>query len=165
MIASSPANMNPPRTRIVITGVGITAPNGNDLAELRDSLLNCRSGVSAYEIRYFGKTHAGICNFDPLKYQVRRDVRRELRRARSLLPRPYRRSGRRRGRSTGEHVQTLRQRAPRHTGRRSRMVVQDGHPLGSRSTSRREQPETSAGTAPRAGLPFSMACLESSAIS
>jgi 3-oxoacyl-[acyl-carrier-protein] synthase II len=79
MIATSPAKMNPARARIVITGVGLTAPNGNDLAEFRDNLLNCRSGVGPYEIRYFGKTHAGICNFDPLKHQVRRDVRRGTR--------------------------------------------------------------------------------------
>ena len=34
------------RDRIVITGVGLTAPNGNNLAEFRDSLLAGRSGVT-----------------------------------------------------------------------------------------------------------------------
>ena len=42
----------------VITGIGLTAPNGNRLDEYRDSLLNCRSGVGPYEIRYVGKTIA-----------------------------------------------------------------------------------------------------------
>ncbi len=31
--------------RIVITGVGLTAPNGNDWATYRDALLEKRSGV------------------------------------------------------------------------------------------------------------------------
>jgi 3-oxoacyl-[acyl-carrier-protein] synthase II len=65
--------------RIVLTGIGLTAPNGNSLAEFRDALLNGRSGVQKYEIRYVGDTLAGICNFDELKYQKRKDVRRGTR--------------------------------------------------------------------------------------
>lgn len=65
--------------RVVITGVGLTAPNGNNLPEFRQSLLTGRSGVSAYEIRYFGATVAGICNFDELRYQRRKEVRRGTR--------------------------------------------------------------------------------------
>lgn len=72
----SPATDN---QRIVITGIGLTAPNGNSPAEYRDSLLNGRSGVQPYEIRYVGSTLAGICDFDELKYQKRRDVRRGTR--------------------------------------------------------------------------------------
>ena len=71
--------MSDPNQRIVITGVGLTAPNGNDLAEYRANLLAGKSGVSKYEIRYIGETLAGICNFDPLKYQKRKDVRRGTR--------------------------------------------------------------------------------------
>ena len=66
-------------TRIVITGVGLTAPNGNDLATYRANLLAGVSGVQDYEIRYFGKTVAGICDFDELKYQNRRALRRGTR--------------------------------------------------------------------------------------
>lgn len=66
-------------SRIVITGVGLTAPLGNSLGELRQGLLAGRSGVTPYEIRYFGETLAGICDFDPSKYQARRDVRRGTR--------------------------------------------------------------------------------------
>ncbi len=65
--------------RIVITGIGLTAPNGNSLPEFRQSLLTGKSGIQNYEIRYFGKTFAGICNFDPLKYQKKKDVRRGTR--------------------------------------------------------------------------------------
>ena len=66
-------------TRIVITGVGLTAPNGNNLADYRAALLAGRSGVSRYDIRYVGETLAGICDFDELKYQRRKEVRRGTR--------------------------------------------------------------------------------------
>src|SRR3954451_9512154 len=65
--------------RIVITGIGLTAPNGNSLPEFRDALLNGRSGVRKYDIRYVGETLAGICDFDELKYQQRKEVRRGTR--------------------------------------------------------------------------------------
>ena len=65
--------------RIVITGVGLTAPNGNDLASYRDALLSGASGVSPYEIRYFGKTLAGICDYDVKRHQSRKEVRRGTR--------------------------------------------------------------------------------------
>ena len=55
--------------RIVLTGIGLTAPNGNSLPEFREALLTGRSGVQKYDIRYVGETLAGICNFDELKYQ------------------------------------------------------------------------------------------------
>ncbi len=65
--------------RIVITGIGLTSPNGNNLADYRENLLNGKSGVSPYEIRYFGKTLAGVCDFDTRRYQARRDIRRGTR--------------------------------------------------------------------------------------
>jgi len=65
--------------RIVITGVGLTAPNGNNLTEYRNALLNGQSGVQPYEIRYFGKTLAGVCHHDSLKYQNRKEIRRGTR--------------------------------------------------------------------------------------
>ncbi|MEX2168029.1 MAG: beta-ketoacyl-[acyl-carrier-protein] synthase family protein [Pirellulales bacterium] len=66
-------------SRIVITGLGLTSPNGDSLPEYRESLLNGRSGVSRYDIRYLGETLAGICHFDELKYQKRKDRRRGTR--------------------------------------------------------------------------------------
>ncbi len=65
--------------RIVITGIGLSAPNGNDLSEFRRSLLTGRSGVREYEIRYVGKTLAGVCEFDARRYQTRKDIRRGTR--------------------------------------------------------------------------------------
>lgn len=65
--------------RIVITGVGLTAPNGNNLTEYRRALLSGKSGVSCYEIRYFGKTLAGICDFEETRYQKKKDRRRGTR--------------------------------------------------------------------------------------
>jgi 3-oxoacyl-[acyl-carrier-protein] synthase II len=65
--------------RVVITGVGLTAPNGNSLTEFRHSLLCGRSGIVPYDTRYFGHTVAGVCNFDELRYQGRKDIRRGTR--------------------------------------------------------------------------------------
>lgn len=63
------------QSRIVITGVGLTAPNGNNLAEFRQNLLKGVSGISTMEVRYMGQWPAGICRYDPLRYQKKKDVR------------------------------------------------------------------------------------------
>ncbi len=63
------------QTRIVITGLGLTAPNGNTLAEFRQNLLTGVSGITTTEVRYMGRHPAGLCTFDPLKYQKKKDVR------------------------------------------------------------------------------------------
>ncbi len=65
--------------RIVITGVGLTAPNGDGLADYRAALLAGKSGVAPYHIRYVGDTLAGVCHFDELKYQKRKERRRGTR--------------------------------------------------------------------------------------
>jgi 3-oxoacyl-[acyl-carrier-protein] synthase II len=78
MSIHAPHNL-PANQRIVITGVGLTAPNGNNLPEFRAALLAGRSGVSDYEIRYVGKTLAGVCTFDALRYQSKKDLRRGTR--------------------------------------------------------------------------------------
>lgn len=65
--------------RIVITGIGLTAPNGNNLAEYRQNLLEGKSGVVDYETRYMPPVLAGVCNFDELRYQKRKEVRRGTR--------------------------------------------------------------------------------------
>jgi 3-oxoacyl-[acyl-carrier-protein] synthase II len=61
--------------RIVITGVGLTAPNGNSLGEFRRNLLNGVPGVEQLEVRYMGLQPAGVCHFDPLKYQKKKELR------------------------------------------------------------------------------------------
>ena len=65
--------MNLPR--IVITGVGLTAPNGNSLAEFRQNLLAGVAGIEWLDVRYMGRLLAGVCHFDPLKYQKKKEVR------------------------------------------------------------------------------------------
>lgn len=69
----------PDEQRIVMTAVGLTSPLGNDLETLRDNLLAQRSGIQDYEIRYVGKTLAGICDFPNTQYQSKKDVRRGTR--------------------------------------------------------------------------------------
>ncbi|MEZ6017266.1 MAG: beta-ketoacyl-[acyl-carrier-protein] synthase family protein [Planctomycetota bacterium] len=69
----------PDLPRIVITGIGLASPNGNDLGEYRRNLLAGVSGVQPYEIRYFGKTVAGICHFEATRYQSRKTLRRGTR--------------------------------------------------------------------------------------
>ncbi len=64
-----------PLPRIVITGVGLTAPNGNNLAEFRHHLLTGVAGIEPVEVRYMGKLIAGLCHFDPLKYQKKKELR------------------------------------------------------------------------------------------
>jgi 3-oxoacyl-[acyl-carrier-protein] synthase II len=49
------------------------------LATFRQSLLTGRSGVTRFETRYLGTTLAGVCHFDELRYQGRKEVRRGTR--------------------------------------------------------------------------------------
>jgi 3-oxoacyl-[acyl-carrier-protein] synthase II len=62
-------------SRIVITGVGLTAPNGNNLAEFRQALLTGKSGVELFETRHMGKVLAGVCKFEATRYQTRKELR------------------------------------------------------------------------------------------
>ncbi len=71
--------MSDPSQRVVITGIGLTAPNGNSLREFRANLLAGKSGIIRFETRYIGEVLAGVCHFDPLTYQKRKDVRRGTR--------------------------------------------------------------------------------------
>ena len=65
--------------RIVITGVGLTAPNGDTLAAFRGNLLRGVSGVTTIETRFMGKVLAGVCGFDEQAYQSKKDRRRGTR--------------------------------------------------------------------------------------
>jgi len=72
------AKMNNER-RIVITGIGLTAPNGNNLTEYRQNLLAGKSGIGKIETHYMGEVIAGMCDFDPLKHQKKKELRRGTR--------------------------------------------------------------------------------------
>ena len=65
--------------RIVLTGIGLASPNGDNLEEYRANLLAGNSGVVPFETRYMPPVLAGVCNFDRLKYQKRKEVRRGTR--------------------------------------------------------------------------------------
>ena len=61
--------------RIVITGLGLTSPLGNDLSTFRAALLEGKSGVSRFPVRNMGDQPAGVCDFERTKYQNRKEVR------------------------------------------------------------------------------------------
>lgn len=65
--------------RVVITGVGLTAPNGNSLAEFRHALLSGVSGVTDIETRFMGRVHAGVCSYEERRHQTAKDRRRGTR--------------------------------------------------------------------------------------
>lgn len=65
--------------RIVITGIGLTAPNGNNLSEFRKALLEKKSGIQHADIRYMGQQVAGFCDFEETRYQKRKTIRRGTR--------------------------------------------------------------------------------------
>lgn len=62
-------------SRIVITGVGLTSPNGNSISEFRDNLLKGNAHIQEIDMRYMGKVPAGICDFEATKYQSRKELR------------------------------------------------------------------------------------------
>jgi len=61
--------------RIVLTGIGLTCPLGNDLPTYREALLSGKSGVSLFPVRNMGEQPAGVCDFDQTKYQKRKEIR------------------------------------------------------------------------------------------
>ena len=72
----TPTIMKP---RIVMTGLGLTSPIGNDLDSLRTALLEGRPGVSKMTPRYMTEWPAGICDFPVTKHQNRKEARRGTR--------------------------------------------------------------------------------------
>lgn len=62
-------------SRIVITGIGLTAPNGNSPGEFRANLLAGRARVAEIEVRHMGRHPAGVCDFDATRYQKRKELR------------------------------------------------------------------------------------------
>ncbi len=64
-----------PLPRIVITGVGLTAPNGNSLAEFRANLLAGKARIAEIDVRHMGRQPAGVCDFDATRWQKRKEIR------------------------------------------------------------------------------------------
>ncbi len=65
--------------RIVITGIGLAAPNGTGLQEYRDKLINGISEIQEIELRYFGKAPAGICSFPETLYRKKKENKKGTR--------------------------------------------------------------------------------------
>lgn len=62
--------------RIVITGVGLTAPGASSLDQFRANLLAGKSGITTLDLRYMGVHPAGICTFDETKYRKKKENKR-----------------------------------------------------------------------------------------
>jgi 3-oxoacyl-[acyl-carrier-protein] synthase II len=65
--------------RIVITGVGLAAPNADNLSDFRTKLLLGESEIREIDLRYFGKAPAGICSFPETKYRRKKENKRGTR--------------------------------------------------------------------------------------
>jgi 3-oxoacyl-[acyl-carrier-protein] synthase II len=65
--------------RIVITGVGLVSPNADNPADFRRKLLLGISEIQEIDLRYFGKTAAGICTFDETKHRKKKENNRGTR--------------------------------------------------------------------------------------
>ena len=61
--------------RIVITGIGLTSPIGDSMADMRKNLLAGKPNLEMIDMRYMGMVPAGVCHYDPLKYQKKKEVR------------------------------------------------------------------------------------------
>ncbi|TKB10366.1 beta-ketoacyl synthase [Desulforhopalus sp. IMCC35007] len=66
-------------SRIVITGVGLTAPNANDLKDFRKKLINGTSEIKEIDLRYFGKAPAGVCDFPENLYRKKKENKKGTR--------------------------------------------------------------------------------------
>jgi 3-oxoacyl-[acyl-carrier-protein] synthase II len=55
--------------------VGLTAPNGNDLHTYRQNLLAGTANIQRIPMRYMGEVLAGVCDFEPTRYQKRKEIR------------------------------------------------------------------------------------------
>ncbi len=78
-LISEKAKSTMQKQRVVITGVGLTAPNANNLAEFRKNLLNGVSGIKKIQLRYFGEAPAGLCDFPETRYRKKKENKRGTR--------------------------------------------------------------------------------------
>ena len=65
--------------RIVITGVGLAAPNADTLSDFRAKVLAGISEIREIDLRYMGKAPAGVCRFPETKYRKKKDNKRGTR--------------------------------------------------------------------------------------
>lgn len=65
--------------RIVITGIGLVAPNASNIDEYRQKLIHGQSEITEIDLRYFGKAPAGICTFPETKYRKKKENKKGTR--------------------------------------------------------------------------------------
>ncbi len=65
--------------KIVITGIGLAAPNGSTLQEYRDKLIHGISEIREIDLRYFGKAPAGLCSFPETQYRKKKENKKGTR--------------------------------------------------------------------------------------
>ncbi|PID77001.1 MAG: beta-ketoacyl synthase [Deltaproteobacteria bacterium] len=66
-------------TRIVITGIGLVAPNADNLKDFRQKVIAGKNETQEINLRYFGKAPAGICSFPETKYRKKKENKRGTR--------------------------------------------------------------------------------------
>ncbi len=66
-------------SRIVITGIGLAAPNASNLQEFRRKLIHGISEIQEIELRYFGKAPAGLCTFPETLYRKKKENKKGTR--------------------------------------------------------------------------------------
>ena len=69
----------PPEQRVVITGVGLAAPNADTLGQFRRKLVDGTSEITEIDHRYIGRVPAGICTFEETKYRKKKENKRGTR--------------------------------------------------------------------------------------
>ena len=65
--------------RIVITGIGLAAPNACHIDEFRRNLLRGESEIREIDLRYMGRAPAGICDFPETRYRKKKENKRGTR--------------------------------------------------------------------------------------
>ena len=72
-------NKRPDHERIVITGVGLTAPNASNLNDFRKKLLAGQSEITTIDLRYMDPAPAGVCTFEETRYRKKKENKRGTR--------------------------------------------------------------------------------------
>lgn len=65
--------------RIVITGIGLAAPNASNINDFRHKLIHGISEITEIDLRYFGKAPAGVCNFPETQYRKKKENKKGTR--------------------------------------------------------------------------------------
>lgn len=71
--------MNDKNKRIVITGVGLAAPNADNLKDFRQKVIDGVNETQEIDLRYFGKAPAGVCSFPETRYRKKKENKRGTR--------------------------------------------------------------------------------------